>query len=407
MMDSTFELMVMLSGLYSMKRLFVLVSLLNLSLLFSGCFWDKDSTESLKKPIIVKIGQVSPLTGGVAHLGKDCEDGVALAVHELNQQNRTLNGRKLKFELVSLNDMDDPRQATEAAQRIVDSGAVSIIGHLNSGATLPASSIYARHNITQITVSSNIRYTRQGFKTAFRIMAADYQQGKAVSSFAVKDLHLKRIVVIDDQTAYGQGLADVFVKIAKESSPKGAVLSRYYVDSYTTDFGALLAKIKLLHPDAVFFGGTNAQSTPLLRQMRQLGLSIPFITGDMSCMDSFIEQVKKVAAPFYCSTNGYDLSKLPGAAGFIKRFKSFTGHEPFLYSPYTYDATMLVADAIRSLQTLNSEKIAAYLHDKKRKPYHGVTGDIYFDSDGNRENVGVSIYTLCGSKICLRSTVFS
>ncbi|WP_092485321.1 branched-chain amino acid ABC transporter substrate-binding protein [Candidatus Ichthyocystis hellenicum] len=391
-----------------MKRLVLLFFVATVGLLLAGCFWEKDNPSNGSGPLIVKIAQVSPLTGGIAHLGKDCENGVALAVHELNKQNRTLHGRRLKFELLSLNDMDDPRRATEAAQRVVDSGAIAVVGHLNSGSTLPASPIYAHHNITELTVSSNIRYTKQGFRTAFRIMAADHQQGRAISLFAVNKLHLKRIVVIDDQTAYGRGLADIFIQVAKKNSVESPILTREYVDSYTNDFGALLAKIRLLNPDAIFFGGKDSQSVPLLRQIRQLGMKFPVVTGDMSCMESFIDQISKVAAPFYCSTNGRDTSRMPGYKQFYKNFKEFFGSEPLLYSPYTYDAAMLVADAVRDLQTLDSAKIAEYLHDKKKgKAYRGVTGDISFDDEGDRKGVGVSVYTARGGKLSLKDVIFS
>ncbi|CUT16999.1 MULTISPECIES: branched-chain amino acid ABC transporter substrate-binding protein [Candidatus Ichthyocystis] len=391
-----------------MKRLVLLFFVATVGLLLAGCFWEKGNDDSGSGPLVVKIAQVSPLTGSIAHLGKDCENGVALAVHELNKQNRTLHGRRLKFELLSLNDMDDPRRATEAAQRVVDSGAVAIVGHLNSGATLPASPIYAHHKITEITVSSNIRYTKQGFKTAFRIMAADRQQGRAISLFAINKINLKRVVVIDDQTAYGRGLADIFIQVAKKNSVESPILTREYVDSYANDFGALLAKIRLLNPDAIFFGGTDSQSVPLLRQMRQSSIKIPMLTGDMSCMTSFMDQVSKVAAPFYCSTNGSDSSRMPGYKEFYKSFKEFFGSDPLLYSPYTYDAAMLIADAVRDLQTLDSAKIAIYLHDNKiGKRYRGVTGDISFDEEGNRRNVGVSIYTARDGKLYLKDVIFS
>ena len=233
---------------------------------------------------VVKIGHVGPLSGAIAHLGKDNENGARMAIDELNAKGVTIGGKKVKFELLGEDDAADPKQGTAAAQKLVDAGVKGVIGHLNSGTTIPASKIYFDAGIPQISASAtNPKYTQQGFKTAFRVVANDGQLGGTLGRYAVQILKAKNVAVIDDRTAYGQGVAEEFVKGAKG---KGAqVVSQQFTNDKATDFNAILTAIKAKNPDVIFFGGMDAVGGPMLRQMKQLGINAKFMGGDGICTE--------------------------------------------------------------------------------------------------------------------------
>jgi branched-chain amino acid transport system substrate-binding protein len=228
---------------------------------------------------VVKIGHVAPITGDQGHLGKDNENGAQLAIDDLNAEGVTIGGKKIKFELMKEDDQHDPKQAPIVAQRFVDEQVAGVIGHLNSGTTIPASAIYSAAGIPQISPSAtNPIYTNQGFKTAFRVIANDVAQGAALGKFVADNLHAKKVVIIDDQSAYGKGLADEFEKSAKANGVD--IVAREAGDDKTTDFSAILTKIKGLQPEVVFYGGMDAQAGPLVRQMKKLGITAKALGGD-------------------------------------------------------------------------------------------------------------------------------
>src|SRR3984885_9031304 len=165
---------------------------------------------------VVKIGHVAPLTGGIAHLGKDNENGARLAVEEINAKGLTIGGQKITLQLDPQDDAGDPRTATQVAQKLVDDKVVGVVGHLNSGTSIPASRIYKDAGIVEISqAATNPAYTQQGFKTTYRVVATDAQQGPALAQYSASTLHAKTVAVVDDSTAYGHGLADEFEKSAK------------------------------------------------------------------------------------------------------------------------------------------------------------------------------------------------
>jgi len=231
---------------------------------------------------VVKIGHVGPMTGAIAHLGKDNELGAKLAIEDLNAKGIKLGGQAVKFELLSEDDGADPKQGTSAATKLVDAKVNGVIGHLNSGTTIPASKIYHDAGIPQISPSAtNPKYTLQGFKSAFRVVAHDGQLGGTLGRYAVKDLKSKNIAIIDDRTAYGQGVADEFQKAVKAAG--GKVVGREFTNDKATDFNAILTKLKGTKPDLVFYGGMDAVAGPMLRQMKQLGIAANFMGGDGIC----------------------------------------------------------------------------------------------------------------------------
>ena len=237
------------------------------------------SVSASAQDLVVKIGHVGPTSGAIAHLGKDNENGARMAVDELNAKGVTIGGKKAKFELLAEDDAADPKQGTAAAQKLVDAKVNGIIGHLNSGTTIPASKIYSDAGIPQISPSAtNPKYTRQGFKTAFRVVADDVHLGSTLGQYAVKTLGGKNIAVIDDRTAYGQGVAEEFTKAAEAAGAK--IVDKQFTNDKATDFNAILTAIKGEKPDLVFYGGMDATAGPLLKQGRELGIKVVFAFGD-------------------------------------------------------------------------------------------------------------------------------
>jgi branched-chain amino acid transport system substrate-binding protein len=204
--------------------------------------------ESALADTTVTIGSAAPLTGGIAQFGKDDENGARLAVEEVNHSGLVIGGQKIKLELDSQDDAGDPRTATQIAQRFVDEHVVAVVGHMNSGTSIPASRIYSEAGIVEVSPGATSPvYTRQGFKTSFRVVATDAQQAPALANYAAGTMHIKSVVVVDDQTAYGQGLANAFESSAKRLGIQ--VLSHEAVSEHTVDFRGILTKIKGQNPD--------------------------------------------------------------------------------------------------------------------------------------------------------------
>jgi branched-chain amino acid transport system substrate-binding protein len=347
-----------------------------------------------KPEITVKLGHVAPMTGPQAHLGKDNENGARLAVEELNAKGLEVGGAKVKFELLGEDDQADPKQGTLVAQKLVDAKVNGVIGHLNSGTTIPASKLYADAGIPQISGSAtNPKYTQQGFATAFRVMANDEQQGKALGEFAAKQ-GAKTVAVIDDRTAYGQGLADEFRKAAEANGLK--VVATEYTNDKATDFKAILTKIKSKKPDLVFFGGMDAQGGPMAKQMAELGLKAKFLGGDGVCTPEFMKLGGPATEGHYCSLPGKPLEKLAKGPEFRDKFTKKFNAEIQLYAPYVYDAVMVMADAMKRA---NSVEPAKYLPEIGKTKYDGVTAGIEFDQKGDLKDGAISLYQYKGGKL--------
>jgi len=343
---------------------------------------------------VVKIGHVAPMTGPQAHLGKDNENGARLAIEELNAQAIEIGGAKIKFELLGEDDQADPKQGTTVAQKLVDAKVNGVIGHLNSGTTIPASKLYSDAGIPQISGSAtNPTYTQQGFKTAFRVMANDVQQGKVLGEFAVKQ-GAKSVAVVDDRTAYGQGLADEFRKAAEAAGLK--VVANEYTNDKATDFKAILTKIKSKKPDLIFFGGMDAQGGPLVKQMAELGIKAKFLGGDGVCTPEFMKLGGAAAEGQYCSLPGQPLEKLAKGPAFKEKFTKKFNAEIQLYAPYVYDAVMVMADAMKRAGSADPAK---YLPELGKTNYDGVTAMIGFDQFGDLQGGAISLYQYKAGKL--------
>ena len=347
---------------------------------------------------VVKIGHVGPISGASAHLGKDNENGARLAIEELNAKGIKIGGKAVKFELVAEDDAADPKQGTAAAQKLVDSKVSGVIGHLNSGTTLPASKIYSDAGIPQISPSStNPKYTRQGYKTAFRVVADDAQLGGTLGGYAVNTLKGQSVAVIDDRTAYGQGVANEFEKAVKAAGAK--VVAREFTTDKATDFMSILTSLKAKKPDVVVFGGMDAVGGPMLRQMKSLGISAKFVGGDGICTN----ELPKLAGDalgdgqvICAEAGGVDGALKKGLEEFNVKFKKRFNDDVKLYAPYVYDATNVLVDA---MVRAGSSQPSKYLPElAKTAGYKGVTGTIAFDEKGDIKNGALTLYTFKAGK---------
>lgn len=367
-----------------MNKRWGLMAALLLSAWVTGCGKQPAKTAD---EAVVRIGQVAPLTGPQAHLGKDNDNGARLAMDEINAAGLTLGGKKVRLELISEDDQADPRTATIIAQKFVDNGVAGVIGHLNSGATIPASKIYHDAGIPQISPSATaIAYTAQGFETAFRVMTNDAQQGKVLGQFAVTKLGAQRIAIIDDRTAYGQGLADEFEKSAKAAGAQ--IVTREFTSDRSTDFMAILTSIKGKNPQLVFYGGMDAQGGPMAKQMKQLGLNAQLLGGDGVQTAEFLKLAGADAQGVVASSPGLPLLSMPGGQAFKDKFNARYG-EIQNYAPYAYDAMQVLVAAMRRADSADPHK---YLPEISKTDYQGVTGHIRFDAKGDVAGGSVTLY---------------
>ncbi|WER45309.1 branched-chain amino acid ABC transporter substrate-binding protein [Cupriavidus sp. WKF15] len=338
--------------------------------------------------VVVKIGHAAPLTGGIAHLGKDNENGARLAVEEVNKTGLEIGGKKIKLELIGEDDAGDPKTGTAVAQKLVDAKVAAVVGHLNSGVSIPASKIYSDAGIVQISPSStNPDYTKQGFKTTYRVVATDAQQGPALANYAAKSLHAKSVAIVDDATAYGKGLADEFEKTAKAAGVN--VVAREATNDKATDFKAILTKIKGKKPDVIMYGGMDATGGPFAKQAKELGISSKIVGGDGVCTDKVAELAGDAVSNIICSEAGLALSKMENGADFEKRYQARFNTPVQIYAPFTYDAVMVIVDAMKRA---NSVEPAAILAEMPKTNYKGVIGNIAFDEKGDMKEGTITLY---------------
>ena len=341
---------------------------------------------------VVKLGHAGPISGGIAHIGKDTENGVRLAVEDLNAQGLVIGGKKITFELAAEDDAGDPRQATAVAQKLCDQNVAGLVGHLQSGTSIPAASVYSKCDLPNITASaSNPDLTKPGYKTTFRLIANDNALGAALAVFAADTLKLKNVAVIDDRTAYGQGVANVFKATAQQKGMK--VVAEEFTNDKATDFMAILTSIKNKKPDAIFYGGLDAQAGPMLRQLVQLGLgNVKFFGGDALCTEKLPELAGKspALANVTCATGGASVDKMQGGAEWKKRYDAKFPGQFQIYSPYAYDAAMVLADAMKRANSVDPRVYTPFIG---KTQFKGVTANIAFTPKGELTTPAVTLYT--------------
>ena len=340
---------------------------------------------------VVKIGHVAPISGAQAHYGKDNENGVRMAIEELNAQNISIGGKRIRFEIQAEDDAADPKQGTAAAQKLCDAKVAGVVGHLNSGTTIPASKVYNDCGIPHVTgAATNPNLTKPGYKTTFRIIANDNSLGAGLAFYAADALKLKRVAIIDDRTAYGQGVAEVFKRTAQAKGMQ--IVDEQFTTDKATDFMAILTAIKSKNPDAIFYGGMDPQAGPMLRQMEQLGLSnVKYFGVDGICTS----EIAKLAAGaktlnnVVCAEGGSSLQKMPGGTAWKAKYDAKYPGQFQVYSPYTYDATFLIVDAMKRANSVDPKVYTPKLAESNFK---GVTSTIQFESNGELKNPAITLY---------------
>ncbi|MFM0101260.1 branched-chain amino acid ABC transporter substrate-binding protein [Paraburkholderia nemoris] len=345
---------------------------------------------------VVKIGVAGPLTGAQALFGKDNERGVRLAIDDLNASNLKINGQLVKFELISEDDQADPKTGMSIAQKLVDSGVKAVIGHYNSGVMIPADQIYNNARIPVITgAASNPAVTAAGLPYVFRLAANDNVMGARMAEFARKELKADKVAVIDDRTAYGAGVADVFVETAKKLGM--SITTREFATDKSVDFTAILNKIKATKPDVIFYGGYYAQAATVGRQSRQLALTVPILGGDGICS---VELPKLAGGALdgrgYCAQGGLPLEQLEKGPEFAARYTKEFGSKPDIYSPAFYSATILVSDAMKRANSTDPEKFVPLL---KKDAFSTLVGAVRFDASGEWANAPVTLYKIADGKL--------
>ena len=347
---------------------------------------------SASRPVVVTIAHAGPLTGAIAHQGKDDENGVALAVMHANAQKLVIGGRPVRFEMASEDDQADPKIGTVVAQKLVDAKVAAVIGHLNSGVSIPASDIYHRGGIPMISgAATNPLLTERGMKTVFRTVGRDDQQGPAIALYIAREMKAKKVAIVDDKTAYGEGIAAEVEKALRAAGV--AVVARERTTDKETDFKAILTRIKSRAPDVVFHGGMDATGGPMMKQARELGLRARFTMGDGACDDEIHALSSGAAEGMVCSQAG--LPREAASPEFIASFRQHFG-EIRQYAPFFYDGAMAAVEAMKRADSTDPAKFAPELFNVSFK---GATGTVQFDGKGDRRNAEMTIFVVRSGRI--------
>ncbi len=365
----------------------VRIAPLLLAVLASGC-------ERASPPLqaVVLLGHAGPLTGSIAHQGKDDENGVALAIAQANAKKLVIGGKPVVFRMMSEDDQGDPKVGTLVAQKLVDAKVAAVIGHPNSGDTNPASEIYSRAGIPVISGSAtNPQLTERGMKGVFRTVGRDDQQGPAIAAYIVNDLKARRVALVDDKTAYGEGLASEVEKSLRAS--KVTIVGHERTTDKETDFKAILTRLKQKDPDVVFHGGMDATGGLLVKQARELGIKAQFAFGDGACTDEMAQLAGAAGEGLACSQAGIPASA--ASKEFRDAFIPKYG-ETKLYAPFFYDATNVVIEAMKRADSVDPAKFTAEIYNVSLQ---GATGKIEFDAKGDRKNPDMTIFRMQGGKI--------
>jgi branched-chain amino acid transport system substrate-binding protein len=341
-------------------------------LLLAGvCFLAMACTK--KESNVIKIGAAGQLTGPEAVFGSDMLNGVKLAVEEWNAKGGVLGKR---IELVPGDDQAEPRQAVAVANKFVNDGVVGVVGHFNSSCSIPASEVYHKAGIPQIShASTNPKLTDQGFDNVFRVCGRDDQQGKAAADFAVQKLKVKKVAIIHDKTTYGQGFAEEF---RKAIGPAAEIVAFEGITKGEKDYSPVVTKVKAVNPDLVFFGGIYTEGGLLIKQFKAVGGTAPFIGGD-GIMSEELLKIGGAATEGTYATFGPDTKDSPTAKGFNENYRKKYG-EPGVYSVYAYDAANILLQAVQKAGTTDGKALTAAI---RAIDFTGALGHVQFDAKGD------------------------
>ncbi len=319
--------------------------------------------------------------------------GAMLAIEDGNKLEGIIK-KNLKLELVVLDDRADPKEAVNAANKIIsDRKILGVVGHLNSGCSIPASRIYNKANLVMISpASTNPKLTLQGYKNVFRVCTTDDIQGKSAANFAFNELGFRKVAVIHDKTPYGQGLAEEFTEQFK--SIGGTILSYDGINQGEKDFKSLLTKIQNLNPQAIYWGGMYSEGGLITRQAKEIGCKVPLIGADGIFTDEYFKIGGEAVEGDYATMIGLPPEKLRSAEEFILRYKKVYKRELQPYDAYTYDSTRIIIDAIEKVG-MDKNKIIEYV---SKISYDGVMGRTSFDEKGDTLNRVISVYQIRNGK---------
>ena len=324
----------------------------------------------------VRFAVGGPLTGGSAAFGAQLKQGVEQAVEDINAAGGILN-QKIVLEVGD--DRADPRDGVSAANKFVADGAKFVIGHFNSGITMPASKIYEENGILEITpAATNPEVTERKLWNIFRVCGRDDQQGGLAGSIIAQKFPGKRIAIIHDKTTYGQGLAEETRKAINAKGLKEVLFEGVNKDD--KDFTALVSKLKAANPDLVYWGGLHDTGGIILRQMRDQGLKAPMMGGDGMADDEFAA-IAGPGSEGTLMTFSPDPRLNPDNKQIVELFRKKRGFEPQSYTLYSYAAVQIIKQAAEEAKSLDPKKVAEVMHSGK--PFKTVLGEVSFDAKGD------------------------
>ncbi|TDR89617.1 branched-chain amino acid ABC transporter substrate-binding protein [Enterovirga rhinocerotis] len=323
----------------------------------------------------LKVAVAGPLTGNNAAFGAQLKNGAEQAVADINAAGGIL-GQKIV--LTVGDDAGDPKTGVSLANKFASEGVKWVVGHFNSGVSIPTSEIYQESNIIQLSpASTNPRYTERKMWNTFRMCGRDDQQGSVAGNFLASKFKGKKIAVIHDKTPYGKGLAD---ETQKTMNAKGLKEVLYEgVNTGEKDFSALVSKLKQANVDLVYFGGLHTEAGLIVRQMRDQGLNAPLMSGD-GITDKEYVQIAGPGAEGTYMTFGPDARKNPDAKDVVAKFKA-KNIDPEAYTLYSYASFQVLKQAAEQAKSLDSKKVAAAIHSGK--VFKTVIGDLSFDKKGD------------------------
>lgn len=349
-----------------------------------------------KQEDVVRIGLAGPLTGGQASIGQDMYHGAQMAVDEWNAKGGVL-GKKIDLEA-----RDDKAKEEEASaianEFVVDPLLVAVIGHLNSGCSIPASKIYHNAKVLEVTpCSTNPELTLQGFPEIFRFCTTDAVQGPYGAEMAINKLNKKRFAVLHDKTQYGQGLAEQFQKTAEKDGAK--VLLFEGITKGDNDYNAILTKVKGLNPDLIYFGGMYPEGGLIAKQARDLGIKAVLMGGDGIFDKQFMSIAGPAAEGTYLTFLAPPWAQSPQAKDFVAKFKAKFNTNVGPYSPFAYDAANCLLEAIKRANTTDRQAIIKEF--RATKDFKGVVGVTNFDENGDSTNKSMYLYVVKNGEFTL------
>ena len=390
------------------RMLAVVAALVAFAMIATGCGGGSTPAKSTSgtKAKTIDIGIGAPLTAGAVALGQGMKRGALLAIDQANKSEEA-KSLGITFKGVDGDDQGDPKTGVTVANTFTsDAALLGVMGHLNSGVSIPASKVYAQKKIVMVSpASTNPALTQQGLANVFRVCTTDAVQGPAAADYATKLLGMKSAYVVDDSTPYGEGLAAEFAK--QFTANGGKVVGTAKTSDKDTDFNALVTKIKNLNPDVIYYGGIYNAGALLAKQSKEAGMKAALMGGDGLYDKAFIELAGAAAAEGDFATSvGLPIDKLPKGVDFTTAYAvMFPGQDIAAYDAYAYDATDVIIKAVlKAAKDGGLDKLTtpsgrdAVIANVAAAKTTGVTGDIAFDANGDTTNKAISLYVVEGGK---------